>query len=369
MGTRLSRVTIRGYKTIKSLEDFELRPLNVLIGANGAGKSNFISFFRMLSWALNGDGGGLQEYIATQGGASRLLHDGPNVTRDIMGSLVLNTDQGENDYEFRLAYAAGDTLIFTEERYRFSGWGHETPAAWKSVGAGHREAQLVVKPSTTVQTILSLLRGCQVFQFHNTSFTSRMRQKWTVGDSRWLKEDAGNLAPVLYRLSQREPDRYRAIVETLQLIVPFFRDFVFDPEFDFLQLKWTEKKSDVVFDAAQASDGMLRAMALVALLGMPSFDLPAALILDEPELGLHPYAITVIAGMLKNVSRTRQVIVSTQSATLVDEFGPDDVIVVDRHERESVFTRHNEKDLEAWLEDYSLSELWEKNVLGGRPKP
>ena len=378
MGVQLKRVKLRGYKTIKDLGDngLELRPLNVLIGANGAGKSNFISFFRLLSWSLGTAKGDLQVYISKQGGASKLLHDGPDYTKEIEAEIRFKTEQGDNDYSFRLVYTnSGDTFIFADERIRFSDRSFDSPNKWIELGAGQREAQLLAAADSSVnlgvartaKAILHFLRECKVFQFHNTSDTAPMRRKWRKSEGRWLKEDAGNIAPFLYHMRRDSPSNYRRVIETLQLIVPFFNDFVLEPEFNNLQLQWRERGGDIIFDASQASDGMLRSIALVSLLSQPVEDLPGIIILDEPELGLHPYAITVIAGLIRSVSKSVQIILSTQSTSLVDCFEPIDIIVVDRKGRESIFRRYSSTELGTWLEDYSVSELWEKNVLGGRP--
>ncbi|MCP3957867.1 MAG: AAA family ATPase [bacterium] len=369
MAARLSKLTLRGFKTIRDLTDFEPGPLTVLIGPNGAGKSNFISFFRMLSWSLVPPGQ-LRDHVGQSGGASTLLHDGPEVTREIEAELTIETEAGRNDYAFRLVWAAGDTLIYTSEKYRFSRSGYPSLASWTELGAGHSEAELIHRSESeeiTAKTIHVLLRRCILYQFHNTSWTSRIRTKWDEHDGRWLKEDAGNLAPFLYRLRNEEPKYYRRIVETIRLTLPFFADFELEPEHGRLLLRWREHGSDVVFSAAQAADGMLRTMALVALLLQPERDLPDVLILDEPELGLHPYAINIVAGLLRAAAEHSQVILATQSVALLDQFEPQDVVVVSRAGRESSFGRLDPDDLHDWLEEYSLAELWEKNVLGGRP--
>jgi predicted ATPase len=369
MRPHLVRVTLRGFKTIRELTDFTPGSLTVLIGPNGAGKSNFISFFRLLSWAM-APPGGLQEHVARLGGASALLHDGPVKTSSLEAQLCLVTDAGENEYFFRLAYASGDVFIFTEEKYRFSRFGLLTPARWTSLDAGHREAKLIGRAEQgepTASTIHNLLRRVIFHQFHNTSETARIRQKWHVEESRWLKEDAGNLAPFLYRLQSQQPRYYQRIVETIRLILPFFADFELTPEFERLLLQWRERGTDRIFDAGQAADGMLRTLALVALLQQPEGDLPDVLILDEPELGLHPYAIEVVAGLIRAAAEKVQVILATQSVSLIDRFDPEDIVVVDRSGRESTFRRLEGDALSEWLRSYTLSELWEKNVIGGRP--
>ncbi len=368
MRDRLRAITLKGFKTIRELDGFEPAPLTVLIGPNGVGKSNFISFFRMLSWML-ADPDNLQVHVAQHGGASRLLHDGPDTTREIEAELTIETDAGENRYAFRLFFAAGDTLIFADERYRFSRSDYHSPAHWRGTGAGHRAPKLLDEAAedTTARVILTILRKIVLYQFHNTSTTARIRTKWAAHDNRFLKEDGGNIAPVLLRLKEEDGRCYQRIVDTIRLILPFFSDFELEPDNGHLLLGWRERNSDQVFDVSQASDGMLRVIALVMLLLQPEDSLPDVLILDEPELGLHPYAITVVGGLMRAVSTKIQVIVATQSTALVDCFEPEDVVVVEREGRKSVFRRLETEGLQEWLKDYSLSELWEKNVLGGRP--
>jgi predicted ATPase len=366
---KLTKLDLRGFKSIRRLTDFSLQQLNVLIGANSAGKSNFISFFRTLNWMMSSPGN-LQFYIGKLGGANALLFDGAAVTPQIEASLTFQTEAGENDYSFRLFHAAPDTLIFADERYRFSSHQFAQKAEWKSLGAGHREAALIQAAEAgdkTTGVIRSLLRQCVVYQFHNTSETARIRQRWNKDDNRYLKEDGANLAPFLLRLRNEEPNAYQRILETVRQIIPFFGDYVLEPSGNSVLLQWRERNSDVVFGAHQASDGTLRTMALLSLLLQPQEDLSDVLILDEPELGLHPFAISVVAGLIKSVALTNQVVLATQSMTFLNYFDAEDVVVVDRPNRESTFTRPNAEQLQEWLDEYSLAELWEKNVLGGRP--
>jgi predicted ATPase len=364
----LKKITINGYKSIQEIE-LELNNINVLIGANGVGKSNFISFFKLLRWALQTPGQ-LQVFIAQSGGANSLLFDGVAITQHLETELNFITEAGQNDYSFRLGYAAGDTLIFTEEKYRFSPSDFNGLANWTSLDAGHKEAKLIERANfgeLTAKTIFKLLQSCAVYQFHNTSETARIRQRWSIEDNRYLREDGANLAPFLLRLKETEPIYYQRIVETLRQIAPFFLDFVLEPVNNYVILQWRESNSDLIFSSHQASDGTLRTMALVSLLLQPENDLPRVLILDEPELGLHPYAINIIGGLINSISHYTQVILATQSALLIDCFEPEDIIVVERKNRQSYFNRLDASKFEVWLEEYSLSELWNKNIIGGRP--
>ena len=369
MRTKLDAITLKGFKTIRELDDFRPGQLTVLIGPNGAGKSNFISFFRVLNY-LAVDPFSLQRYVSQQGGASKLLHDGPAITREIDVWLRLHSDAGEIDYEFRLGFAADDWLVFDDERYRMSRGDQPGTASWQTLGASDLESQLLDYRTRddVADAIIKALLGMSVFQFHNTSETSRMRTKADAKIGNQFMPDGANIAAVLYYLKRNEGNCYRRIVDTLRLILPFFSDFVLEPDNDFLLLAWREQDSDQIFSASQAADGMLRAIALVTLLLLPEEKLPNLLIIDEPELGLHPYAINIIGGLIRAVSEKVQVIVATQSTAFVDCFEPGDIVVVEREGRESTFRRLEDTEaLREWLREYSLSELWEKNVIGGRP--
>lgn len=386
MRTRLDKISLYGFKTVCALEGFKPGALTVLIGPNGAGKSNFISFFEMMSRIL-ADESGFPNYVAERGGASKLLRDGPSTTDFIEAAIELTTPNGKNLYRFHLQYAAGDALFFSKERHAHHPRqdGDEAADCLKTGeerATGLRFPGLLIHADHDAPAAVTrdFFKGITPYQFHNTSAAARMRTKWRVGDNRRLKADAANIAPLLLRLKERESKCYRRIVDTIRLILPFFSDFELEPDHGYLLLAWRERDSDEIFDVSQASDGMLRVMSLVTLLLQPEYSLPDVLILDEPELGLHPYAINVIGGLIRAASTKTQVIIATQSTSLVDCFEPEDVVVVGREEcavepdgrivgegRATVFRRLDSGSLSEWIEEYSLSELWEKNVIGGRP--
>jgi predicted ATPase len=359
----LARLSVHGFKSIRELDDLRLDRMNVLIGANGAGKSNFIALFRLLE-ALASSGGTFPTHVARAGGASALLHDGAATTPEIRVELTFETESGAIDYALRLVHGAPDALIFAEEKYRAA---RDAEAPWVSLGAGHRETNLHGAGDPRARLILGTIRRAVAYQFHNTSETARIRQRWSVSDGRALKADAANLAPFLLRLRESHLDAYTRIVETIRQIAPFFADFSLEPTQGSVMLEWRERNTDVLFQPHQSSDGTLRMMALVALLLQPYEDLPPLLIVDEPELGLHPYAINILAGLFRSASVHAQIILATQSTAFLDLFSPDEVVVVDRPDRASHFRRLDPEALTEWLTEYSLGELWEKNVLGGRP--
>ncbi|HZF96938.1 MAG TPA: AAA family ATPase, partial [Pseudoxanthomonas sp.] len=352
------------------LDALELGMMNLLIGPNGAGKSNLISFFRMLSRMI-APPGNLQLFVAKAGGASTLLHNGPDSTQLLSAHLRFRADESCHVFSFILSHAAQDTLVFEAEQLTLRTERQADPLILP-IRIGHREARLVDTTDEgqfdqAIEEVRRFLIDCLVHQFHNTSETARIRQRWSVTDSLALKEDGANLAPFLLRIRQQHPAHYQRITSTLRQIAPYFADFVLEPEGDSVLLRWREIGGDIVFGPHQASDGTLRAMALIALLMQPTAEMPSVIILDEPELGLHPRAIAVLAGLLQAASLHRQVIVATQSPVLLDHFEPEQVIVVEREGSESVFRRLDRYKLEAWLEEYTLSDLWDKNVLGGRP--
>ncbi len=367
----LSKLELSGFRSIAS-EELDFRAVNVLIGPNGAGKSNLIAFFRMLSFMLSAEQG-LARYVAQAGGASSLLHYGPKVTPAIRAHLVLETAQGTNDYEFTLAYAAGDSFYFERERCRFSARGQAKNPRWIDFGVGHAAPRLLDAPQDaarkTQRTILSLLRGVQVYQFHDTSREARVKQRGRADDDRYLWGDAGNLAAFLLRLHEQHPPYYRRICEALRQIAPFFEDFVLEPEGGHVLLRWRETRPDLVFGPHQMSDGTIRAVALLTLLLQPPALLPSMIFLDEPELGLHPAAVKMVAGLVRAASVSRQCFAATQSPEFLNEFDVDDIIVVERPDGASRLRRLPSERFERWLDEYSLGELWDMNLLGGRPRP
>jgi predicted ATPase len=372
MSVELKSLSLRGFKTYRDLQQFEPGRLSVLLGGNGSGKSNLVSFFTLL-YRMMADPGELQLAVSEAGGASRLLHDGPKRTESMTARLEFQTEKGVNTFEFRLSYAANDTLIFTDERWGYHSPGHPAPLTGGNL-AGHRESRLkdeaFSRTNQLAYTVRVLLRKCVTYQFHDTSFTSGMRRNASRTDSQFLRRDGSNLAAFLLRLSlggTGEQLALRRIQDVVRQVLPFFAEFVLEPENGQVLLQWREQGSEEIFAASQASDGMLRLLALMTLLCQPPKTLPAILLLDEPELGLHPQAITLVAGLIHEVATHCQVIVATQSVPLIDEFSLDEIVVLGRPGRETTLRRLSEKEFVTWLEEYSPGELWRKNVFEGGP--
>ncbi len=363
MANQIRKLTIEGFKSIRKLEDFELRPLNVLIGANGAGKSNFVGFFRLLRELIDQR---LQVAIATvEGGADACLHLGPKVSPRFLAKLYFGT----NGYEFALVPTPDNRFVFAEEAI-VAGDGI---AIRITLDSGHAESNLKDGRVGGVSSgVFEAITSWVVYHFHDTSLTAPVRRARAINDNETLRSGAENLAPYLFRLLQTNRESYERIREVTRLAAPFFDDFVLRPipaTPDMIQLEWRQRDSDYPFRANQLSDGTLRFICLATALLQPQR--PATVLFDEPELGLHPYALTLLGSLLQQATEANppcQLIVSTQSALLLNEFEPEDVIVVERANNESTFRRLNSADFSEWLEEYALGELWQKNVLGGRPR-
>ncbi len=366
----VNEIEIAGFKSIRETK-LDLKPLNVFIGPNGAGKSNFIGVFKLLNRIIEQK---LGVYVAEQGGANSLLHFGRKHTQII--SLKLQLADGRNSYGCELAPNAEDGLFFHNEWCGFTGRfprnGQVSENYPVPLGSGHKETQLLGEADRhkggIAQRVRDDFRSWRLYHFHDTSASAGVKQTVELSDNRFLRDDASNLAAFLYQLAQTKKSNYSNIVGAVRLVAPFFEDFTLAPSKlnpDKIRLEWKEKGSDEYFNATALSDGTLRFICLATLLLQPT--LPSAVLIDEPELGLHPAAITMLAELLRSASQRSQVIVSTQSVTLVNQLAPEEIVVVEHQDETSLFKRLAEEQLKDWVGDYGLGELWEKNLVGGRP--
>lgn len=348
---RLDTITIRGFKSIKAVESLKLNAINVLIGANGSGKSNFLEAFSLVREVLNGR---LRQFVVRSGGADRVLHFGSRVTEQLEVAIHLTDSHW---YKLTIEPTADDSLGLTDQ----------SASTWQPPLSIFDSRDQPVTVGTFFEADPWI-----AYHFHDTSRESPMKKMRNLRDNRGLRANGANLAAFLYFLQVRHPGSYRQITRTVQLAAPFFDDFALEPQVlnpELILLEWRHKGSDAYFNAASLSDGTLRFIALTTLLLQPEELRPPVILLDEPELGLHPYAITLLASMVKSASVNGQVIMATQSPTLLKHFTPNDVIVANRVNGEAKFERLDAEKLDVWLEDYSLGQLWEMNEFDGRPTP
>lgn len=360
----LQTFEVSGFKSIRGAK-IDLRPLNVLIGGNGAGKTNLIRAFELLRAVV---GQRLGEHVLARGGADVLLHRGAKVTDTLKLAATFETNRTHNAYEVELMPVPGDRLAVREELGAFQTPSYPRPYKYRLGPGTESSLKEHAKTGANARHILQTVSRWQVFHFHDTSPLAKVKQYAAVEDNDALRPDAANLAPFLYRLQRTEPAAYQRIVATVRRIAPFFKDFQLRASPlrpDSMLLEWTEVGSDGYFNAHALSDGTLRFICLATLLLQP--DPPSVILIDEPELGLHPQATVLLAGLMRSVSATRQLIVSTQSVTLVNQLQPEDLLIVDRVDGASTFRRPTDEDAASWLDEYALGELWEKDVLGGTP--
>ena len=360
----IREISIEGYKSIAAIKKLNLRALNVLIGANGSGKSNFLGAVKLLRLALLSNSE-LPDFVARSGGAERLLHFGSKVTPEITFDARFDDDLA--DWRVQMRRDDNDRLYCKFNPY-------------DSVsGSGLIEA-LDKLPGIEPLLALARTRAADIgrlYHFDDAGATSPMKTTADLHDNRYLRAAGSNLAAFLFLLREKHPAAYTQIRQSVRLAAPFFDDFALQPlelNEKKILLEWRHIGSDTYFNASSLSDGSIRFIALATLLLQPESLRPSVILLDEPELGLHPYAITLLACLLKQASHSSQIIVATQSPLLLDHFEPEDVLVAERahgttQHGTTQLRRLASSKLAEWLEDYSLGQLWEKNELGGRPVP
>ena len=371
MEQELDWISIEGFKSIATTGKVQLRPINLIIGPNGSGKSNFIGVFSFLQAIKEGK---LYEYVRTAGGADELLYFGTKNTSEI--KIRLSFSDEVNGYNLSLKADAEDNLFPLSEETTF--WDKSkyprpysnnlTPMkSGKEAGISNQNLS-----KSAGEWVRNRLDRWRLYHVHDTSANSPLRKTARVDDSDFLRPDGSNIAAFLYRLKKTKEfsNSYALIRKTIQRVAPFFDDFLLRPDNlnkDLIKLAWKHTASDKYFGASAFSDGTLRFIALATLFLQPLELRPSVILVDEPELGLHPSAITLLASLIKKTSFETQIIASTQSSLLLDYFEPEDVLVANRVDSATTLKRLDSSKLENWLENYSLGQLWEKNELGGRP--
>lgn len=356
---QISKIEIKGFKSLKNCS-VNFDKINILIGSNGAGKSNFISAFLLIQNILDEN---LQLYAA-KNGINSLFYNGRKTTEEICFEIYF----GLNSYGFTLIPTDDNRIIFREEHFEY----HNNYENRSNLSRGHGESRWRQGAGNHLdEYIIPVLnkQSWRVYHFHDTGRDAKVKQEHNLSNSMNLQFDAANLAAFLYRLKYYFTKDYIEIVQTIRLIAPYFEDFILEPQAhnpEQIVLRWKQEGCEDVFNASQLSDGTLRFICLVVLLLQPAELQPETIIIDEPELGLHPYAITVLAEMVKQISMEKQIIISTQSVELLNEFDVEDIIVVNHGEEGTALDRPSAEDLTQWIEEYTLGDLWKKNLLGGR---
>lgn len=386
----LKRVIIDNYKSIRHAE-IDFGRINILIGENGAGKSNLCSFFELAQVGSHG----MNQYIHTHLGMGRILHGGSRKSRRLSGQLLFagttNSDdklneQGDTAYSIEIGIAIDGTtpVVLEEAQYVRIPEGSGIEAGEKSLLGGVaedeelRQLNLRLAAERKDGAIASAvfktyfvkvpINSISIFHFSDTGDGAEIRSKVSLDDNAELKKNGGNLAAILYLIKEKDPQAFRLIESMMRRVAPYFKCFDLKPDRlnpNLITIEWKELDSEVYLDSTSFSDGTIRFLALSVLLLQPNP--PKTIVIDEPELGLHPAAISMLAGLIRRASHKSQIIVATQSPDLLSEFSLNDVIVVDRRDGQSTFNRFDEETFKEWLSEYSVGELWKKNLIGGQP--
>jgi predicted ATPase len=360
----ITKIKIEGYKSIKN-QTIDLKPINILLGANGVGKSNFISIFSLIRNIYNQS---LQSYVLSKGGADSFLHFGRKKTTEIRVNVLFGNDKKEiNQFAIALGQSQNSLLIKSVS----TAFNAYDSGRWSETIYEKNQLESGFSRINTGQAfwVNQRLLEFDVYHFHDTSDQSPMKGIADIGDNRTLKRDGSNIAAYLYFLKVKHPNHFKRIEMTIQSVAPFFDHFVLEPyklNESKINLEWREKGApDSYFSSYHLSDGTLRFICLATLLMQPKP--PKTIIIDEPELGLHPVAVNKLASLVRKISENTQVILSTQSVNLVDNFSTEDIIVTDRGSDGTVFRRLDSHDLKSWLDSYTLGDLWGKNIIGAQP--
>lgn len=366
----IENIKIQNFKSIKDAS-IDLGSVNVLIGANGVGKSNFISFFRLLKSLRNDT---LNDYVPKQGYMDNLIYFGEKEDSNIRGEITFSEFQNKPyiRYAFDLSADNQNLAVIKKETTSQLMNIDDQVNSWQDSSSSnnteHSLHLLASQQETKHVIVRTYFSDFTVYHFHDTSFDSPLRRRASLYDNSSLNHDGSNLPAFLYYLQERYPQRLYLIEKVTRSIAPFFGKFNLKPDRineELIQLEWQEIGYDRYQNAKNLSDGTLRFIALTTLMLQPNP--PKVIIIDEPELGLHPSAITMLAGLIRKVTPKSQVILSTQSIQLVNEFEPEDIIVVDRKNEQSEFKRLDSDKLQIWLEEYGLGEIWYKGIIGGKP--
>lgn len=350
----ISSLELNNYKSIVSC-NLDFQNLNIIIGANGAGKSCLLSFFELMRAFTFNQEGYLRTHVTRNGGPDAFLRYGRKCTQSLSAALTI----ADTPYRFSFELTKDDEFFFVEEMildFKTNEWHHQS---------GRQESMLSNRPVFVPEAFVNEISQWRVYHINDTGSTSPIIKKQLIADNRYLRNDGSNITSFLYMLKERYPKNYRHIVKTVQRIVPFFSDFTFRQVGDLVELLWIEKASDIPLKVHLLSDGVLRFICLATLLLQPKDLMPQTIFIDEPELGLHPFALNVLAGLIRSVSADRQLIVATQSPEFLNAFTAEAIVVADRNNGQTTLKRLNSSELKLWLEKYTLSELWQMNYLEG----
>lgn len=373
MKSKLTRISVENFKSIGEKQELKLSDVTVLIGANGSGKSNLLSVFRLLNYVSTG---ALQEFVSNVGRPGALTHYG--AFKDISIQFDFESDSHHNQYTLNLMpQQTNQILIHSEElvtEHKLGGGKRrDLLSPFSQESDLLKDALSGYDPKKVNKKVFNaILAGTRYFNFHDTSVESNIKKPSYVNGKPRLMHDGGNASAFLFWLKNSEETYpfYERIIKFIRMAYPQFQDFVLEPDrnqYNRLDFKDTGGPDAYVLSPFQLSDGTLRFACLATLLLQPKETIPNVIVLDEPELGLHPVAIGLLANMIFTATENCQVILATQSPLLLDYFDVSQIRTVEREGKVTIVKQPDAEELAGWLKDYSTGEIWQKNLMGAKP--
>jgi predicted ATPase len=379
------RLKIDGFRRLYSAE-VEMRDLTVMIGANGVGKSSFLEIFSLLAASANGQ---LQSKISEFGGLTQMVTLDRADSVSISLSMPIKNQEPLN-YSLELAtkgqfYEIGSETLrqrrdpnasqpFKYIESRGTDVIYFSPEDEKLVRPSwqynHLESSLAQVPKMyrEPETLRQQLASCSFYKAWelNLSPQSPIRLPQSMRPATLPGAKGEDLVSCLYYLRETDPNRFEIIQDTLAAAFPDFERLSFPPvAAGTLAMTWKDRNFSHPFYMHQLSEGTLRFLWLITLL--QSRDLTAVTLIDEPEVSLHPELLQLLADAMREASQKTQLIVATHSDRLLGFLKPHEVLVCDSEDGLATLSWADSIDLEHWLKDYSLDQLWAMNIIGGRP--
>jgi len=374
-------------------EKIELQPLNVLIGTNASGKSNLIEAMGVLK-ATPTD---LVAPIRQGGGISDFLWKGEKGTPTAKIEAILDYPERTMPLRYQISFTAvGQRLEVVDEAiedkaprnssesvpffyYRYDDWGRPIinvieDNEQQTRKLGHLRRKNIIPDQSILSQRKDPERYPELSYLGNKFADIGLYRNWQTGreavfrkaqqtdlPEHPLLEDGGNLGLVLNNLQYQLGSRQ--IIEKLQSFYEAAEELSIKIYGGTVQIFIRETGLTLPIPATRLSDGTLRYLFLIALLLDPTP--PPLICIEEPEIGLHPDILPVVAEMLIEASQRTQLIVTTHSDALVSALSPESVLICDRDDRGSHLRRLDPERLKKWLENYSLGDLWRSGEIGG----
>ena len=384
------RIHVQGFRRLHDV-DLKLRPLNVLIGANGCGKTSLLDVFTLLSASASGE---LKATLGEYGGLDPNLTALSSIPGEKAPFMRFELDRTSDDFpvvKYAISLKARGTAYHIPEERLTQHIDESKPEPMKHIESTHGRVRYfdpgekglkapewehdptesalsqVLKMYQQPERFRQVLGSSTHYHVLDVGVRAPVRLPQKMQEASLPGQDGEDLLPCLYWMREAAPERFEVIEDTLRVAFPAFERLNFPPVASgMLAMSWKETTSKSPFFAHQLSEGTLRFLWLVTLLYSPG--LTEVTLIDEPEVSLHPELLSILADCMRDAARRTQLIVATHADRLVRFLKPEEVVTFDvEEEGASTATRAEDLDLDAWLKEYTLDQVWQHGRMGGRP--